>query len=62
MTAVAAQQQAILLKPNRLYTKRMGLQDIKVVKLYEWYGPLIDPKYHDEMYPKPPLDVWCGYK
>ena len=44
--------------PNKLYTERKGIRDIKAVGIWENYHDLIDEKYHDEMCPKPALDVW----
>ena len=61
MTSVA-QQQTLFLKPNRLYTKRKGLRDIKAIGLYECYGLLNDLKYINEMWLKPLLDVWIQVK
>ena len=50
------------LVPNKLYTERKGVRDIKAVGLYENYHGLIDSQYHDEMCPKPKLDVWIRVK
>ena len=49
-------------KPNKLYTERKGVRDIKAVGLYENFHGLIDPIYHDKMCPKPALDVWIRVK
>ena len=48
--------------PTKLYTKKPGLRDIKQVGLYENYGPVIDPKYHKETCPCPPIDVFVRVK
>ena len=48
--------------PAKLYTKKPGLRDIKQVGLYENYGPVIDPKYHKETCPCPPIDVFVRVK
>ena len=48
--------------PNKLYKEQKGIRDIKAVGLYENFHDLIDEKYHDEMCPKPALDVWIRVK
>ena len=48
--------------PNKLYTEQKGVREIKAVGLYENFAELIDPIYHDEMCPKPDLDVWIRVK
>ena len=57
-----AQQKVLLLQPNKLYKKRLGLRDIKAVGLRENYAELIDNEYHKEMCPMPPLEVWIKVK
>ena len=59
---VNAQRKVLLSKPNKLYKKRIGLRDIKAVGLRENYVELIDNKYHKEMCPIPPLEVWIKVK
>ena len=49
-------------KPNKLYKEQEGVRDIIVVRLYENCHDLITDKYHDEMCPKPKLDVWIQVK
>ena len=49
-------------EPNKLYTERKGIRDIKAVGIWENYHDLIDEKYHNEMCPKPALDVWIRVK
>ena len=44
-------------KRNKLYKKRIGLRDIKAVRLRENYAELIDDEHHKEMCPMPPLEV-----
>jgi len=48
--------------PKKLYNKKPGLREIKQVGLYENYGPVIDPKYHAETCPRPPLEVFVRVK
>ena len=59
---VQTQQIALLLKPKQLYKNRLGLRDIKAVRLRENYAKLIDEKYHKEMCPMSPLEVWIKVK
>ena len=59
---VHAQQIALLLKPKKLYKKRLGLRDIKAVGLKENYAKLIDKKYHKEKCLMPLLRVWIKVK
>ena len=42
--------------------EQKGLSDIKAVGLYKNYDNLIDEKCHEEMCPKPALDVWIWVK
>ena len=59
---VNVQQKVLLSKPNKLCKKHIGLRDIKAVGLRENYADLIDDKYHKEMCPMPPLEVWIKVK
>ena len=62
LMTIQAQCIALSLLPKKLYEKRIGLRDIKVVRLRENYAQLIDKKYHDEMCPISPLEVWIWVK
>ena len=55
-----AQQKVVLLQPNKVYKKRLGLRDIKAVGVKENYAELIDKEseYHKEVYSMPSLDIW----
>ena len=61
MTANAVQK-VLSSTPDKLYPKRLGLRDIKAVGLRENYADLIDDKYHEEMCPMPPLEIWIKVK
>ena len=59
---VNAVQKVLSSTPDKLYPERIGLRDIKAVGLRENYADLIDVKYHKEMCPMPPLEVWIKVK
>ena len=59
---VNAVQKVLSSTPDKLYPERRGLRDIKAVGLRENYADLIDVKYHEEMCPMPPLEVWIKVK
>ena len=59
---VNAPRKVLSAKPNKLYKKRIGLRDIKAVGLRENYAILIDNKYHKEMCPMLPLELWIKVK
>ncbi len=57
-----ARKAMLLQQPTQLYPTRLGLREIKQVKLWKKYRPFVLEEYQDECCPMPTKEVLDGEK